>query len=753
MRFGWLKQAARHDPSDVRYEYIEPAELWPLLTKVALWIAVGVVVAQATLLQVIREPFEAAPGSVAPPRATGAAESLLLSMLMMLPAVLILVRRIVDKTYVLRTGWTHWLLLALGTLAFASVGWASDRFIAGIGGLQLFAGTTLVWSMSQLVRSWLRLRIIAGVCAGLLIVYVAQGLLYRFVELPDTQRMFERTRDEFLQQRGWEPDSFQARQFERKLMAGEMTIFSASPNTYSAALVGLGVIGAGLALQRRRDGDDPGWWLPLILISAAAYGMIFLAQTRAAMLSPLLAGVAFWFAWRYQAALRAYSRRAFWASLALVGAVSAAIVGHGMYHGTLFHDSLTFRWDYWLGSWPAFLERPIVGWGYGNFVTAYLPHRLVRAAEEIRDPHNVVVRTFVELGAIGGAILVLAILRGAWAVTRAIVPPTVAPAGSKQPVIWAVFLLALSGVTWNTLFGIDFRQDGWFIAIELLKRGAMLGLLMIGLAVGCARSAQSESFDGRPAPLILLAMVIALGVLLLHAMIDMVVLEPGPMAIFAMILGSVLGVRAPSRVGERRWRWAPAFALAGASVAWIALAATVVTPVLDAEAKSRSADDAIRESRFTFAAELLRSATHDLPPLLRNAEYHYRAARALAMGGSPAAQVLAQASLAIDADPRHIRARLLRAAVAMTTAPPDWPMVLSDYDKAVGLNPNDLQIRRDYARVLETTGRNDQAVRELREVLAINSQLRPDEPERLDDQAVGEIERAMDRLSRRPEPG
>jgi hypothetical protein len=50
--------------------------------------------------------------------------------------------------------------------------------------------------------------------------------------------------------------------------------------------------------------------------------------------------------------------------------------------------SLSYRMQYWRGTWHMLAERPVFGAGPGNFRQLYLKHKLPESSEEIADPHN-----------------------------------------------------------------------------------------------------------------------------------------------------------------------------------------------------------------------------------------------------------------------------------------------------------------------------------------------------------------------------
>src|SRR3954465_11598341 len=127
-------------------------------------------------------------GSLAAPRAAGPATSLFLDLMCCVPAMLILLRRVMDASYVLRWGWSHVVMGLLAVWAMASRLWAADQFAAMVSSADLGAGFVLIWSATQLVRSQLRLRIVAGMSFGLLLVLVGEGLNKRLAEYPETVR-------------------------------------------------------------------------------------------------------------------------------------------------------------------------------------------------------------------------------------------------------------------------------------------------------------------------------------------------------------------------------------------------------------------------------------------------------------------------------------------------------------------------------------------------------------------------------------
>src|SRR5439155_1255012 len=77
------------------------------LTRWAFFRCLALVIARACMLEFCRDPFPAAPGGEPVPRGPGAATSLILDLCCGIPAILILIRRVVDRTYRLQLAWAQ----------------------------------------------------------------------------------------------------------------------------------------------------------------------------------------------------------------------------------------------------------------------------------------------------------------------------------------------------------------------------------------------------------------------------------------------------------------------------------------------------------------------------------------------------------------------------------------------------------------------------------------------------------------------
>lgn len=727
----------------IRVEYYDWTRLLPALTSVAFYLAVALVLARASMSEWLREPFEPHPGGEPAPRTGMPNLSVWLDLVCWLPALLVLIRRCSDKTYVLRFTPAHGLMLALAGLAAISTAWSADRFAAAVTAFHFLSAAVLCWAASQLVRSWMRLRIVAASAVALLGIYAMHGVYYRTVDYPDNVRLVEKDKERILRERGWTEDSFAWKQFYRKVAGGELIGFSTSPNTYAAMLVTLGLLAAALAIQRRRDGDEPAWSVALILpILPAAY-LLLLTNSKTAYLTPLIGAGLIWFGWKFGAKLAERRTAAFWAGVGIVALGTAAVIGHGMYRGALVIDSLTFRWKYWVGSARVFADNALAGVGWSNFSYHYLGRRWPDASEEIKDPHNFIVKCAVELGFLGGVLAIGWIGRLMWEITRPIQPPT-PPVGARSAGIRSIFFLAACAMVINALVSIDYAQESAYVMVELMKRLLYFGILVLVLAAGTIRSTAEVQLDDRPAPLLLIGCIAAVAVFLIHNLIDFSMWEIGPMFFFALLTGALIGVRAESLAGRKK-RHLTAVASAGVALtAWLVAMIGFVIPISSAENSARRADELIRTSdrnpaNLRRAASEFRAAMETTP--VRNADYAYRLARALMFAREDPRQVDVWLSQAIADNPAESAYRSMRAGFWMAQPPDQQPraQIRSDYQRLIDLDPNNIPARLAFAEALESWGETALAQEQYRAALRVNEGYHRDEPKRLSAEQIQRI--------------
>ncbi len=733
------------------------------------------------------------------PAAPGPATSLLMDLLICLPALLVLARRVFDPTFSLRLAWSALPMGLLAVWAAASVLWSDDKFSAVISAANWGTALVFIWSTSQLVRSWLCLRLVAGVCFGLLLVLIVSGWYYRLIDWPDLRRSWQETSAQLLKQMQKEPGSRDAEQFGKNIASGTPLGFSVSTNTYGALLVLTMAVSTGVALQRRRDRDSYGWVMPIAASLVPAAALLVFTRGKAVGATALLGTAALAALAQLDDWPRRYARRAYFIGVGICLLGAAALVGHGLFHHSLPTSSLNFRWHYWVASARLFAKHPIAGVGWENFGSHYLAFRLPLAPEEIRDPHDFFVRAFVELGAIGGLLMISWMLLLWWELSGPLpqilqadaVPSLNSPRGTSPPeggrgypAIAIAVSLALVAVGLNILISFDWAAPGAFLLFEVFRRLLFLVFLLGGLLVVVLPSMTTPNLDDRPAPWVLTGIRVGLGLFLLHNLIEFSLFEPGATSLFALLAGSALGIRLVERSGASpaqtgagqkvpgpRNRTAATAALVAGGLAWLGAAAGLAVPVALAEASARDGDEQMRQASVllrkveTFGemtpdtrdamagANLARAAAADFESALRlvpyNADYALRAAESWRFAGLPshAGPLLATA---IAVDPSNVNFYLTRAQDALEKPGldpvPNEVMILRDFARALELDPNNVRARIDYAAALEHFGHRGEAADQYARALWYNAQLPPEENKRLKEQDVVRIQQHCDQL-------
>ena len=730
----------------------QPATFWQRLTRFALGMAVAIVIARVTTNESLRDPWQALPGGTSAPRGAGPASALVFDLIALFPMLLVLLRATFDSTFQLIFRRSTTLLAAgLSLWTLASAFWATDKFAAIVHAANLAAGFSLLWSFSQLVRTPSRLRFVSATAFGLLLLLAAHALLYRFVDLPDLVRNFQEHQKSLLAERQIDADSFAAKQVALKVTNGELVGFFVSPNTFAAVAVVLLTISFGIGWQRLRDRDGAAWWLLLLAAVGASLCVIIQAKSKTAVATPVLGLILFVVAAFTEHLRQRKPARTFWIAVTVLATGAIAVIGHGLYRHGLFpghlSNSLDFRWKYWVASWAIFKQHLLIGIGWASFGSHYLAVRLPEASEEIKDPHNVFVRIFVELGLVGGVLAV------AWLITAArfIWQPREMPQDEKpERTGWAVWTLACA-MGFEILASIDFSQSGAYLTMELLRRLLFFLALVLGTIVACMQSPQKFVLDDRPAPWIRRGLIIAVALFLLHNQIDFSLFEPGAMFAAAMFAGTALATSSSDNRASKTESRVYMRGFAGGSLALISIAAIVavfvlVVPVIRAEQLAHDADDQIRTSpmddpatgqmQLVEAASKLTQAFDTVP---YNYDYAFRAARANFMIGN-AATADALLDKAIAANPMAVEGLVLKANSLLARKPLDSVAVTKTFERIVQLAPHDASLRLEYASALDRLNMPLAAKDQYQAALAINASLPAEEPRRLSADELQKIE-------------
>jgi O-antigen ligase len=721
------------------------------LTRVALVWALVIIAARFMTTDALRDASAGVPGAIVSTRRPGPSTSLCYDLLETVPALLVLARRAIDKSYPGRFRWSPVLFIALGVFCVSSSFWAADKFAAVVTGLHVAGAAVLLWSVSQLVRSWPQFRLVAALAGGLLLVLVASTLVYRFIDVPDNAKFWDQNKAAILKEHNWDPDSFPARQFEHKLLSGELIGFFYSPNTFAAVSVMLFAACVGIGIFRFRAGDNPMWLVVSFAAAAALAWMLYLARSKTSAATPLIgvAVVAVWAVFGHR--LKRVPGQTYLTVLGAVLLTAGIVVGIGLITGHLFaghfSNSLDFRWKYWTAAAGVFAGHPWTGVGYDNFGPFYLAHRRPEAAEEIIDPHNLVVRCFTEMGIAGGLLLLAWIARLGWELLRPCdeLPDSLdRPPSTREPIVIAA-VAAIVAVIATTDFDFALAPQ-----VMTAVRFVIYGLaLLFGTLAGSLLEPTSESIDPRPAKWIYACLATGLGLFFVANTIDFSWSEPGALTAFAGLAGAALGMTAAQSDSGARTAKArlllPRLGFGAGLLVWLAIAGGIGLPIADAESLAATADGLVGTAgsgtrqdaaHVREAVGLYRRAVQAVP---YNADYRYRLVRAEWMIHDP--NLLTDSTADIAADPSRLKSLLLDAQIRLREPAPDEPAIRRDYETAVRLDPNDVDIRRQFGDALVRFGDHDAAVRQYRAAIDANNALPPDEPKRLPPDRLVELEK------------
>jgi O-antigen ligase len=97
--------------------------------------------------------------------------------------------------------------------------------------------------------------------------------------------------------------------------------------------------------------------------------------------------------------------------------IAAPPTTHGNLNKRLFSFSSSYRTPLWSQAWHEYKAHPIVGGGAGSYESYYLEHRA--RPDKVKNAHNLYLETLAELGPLGLALLLVALLSPLYAAARA----------------------------------------------------------------------------------------------------------------------------------------------------------------------------------------------------------------------------------------------------------------------------------------------------------------------------------------------
>ena len=297
-------------------------------------------------------------------------------------------------------------LAALGSVAvfIHGLGNSVDAFRGGTWMAAMFA----VVALAHLLRER-RLRVVAAaVLLAATVPLVARGAVQVTREHAATVAQYDASREVFLAERGWEPDSSAARSYERRLRQPEATGWFALSNPFSS-LMGIGFIGLGaLAIAGWRRGLAA----PASLVGLGALGagaLLLVNGGKGAIAATGLAATCVVLLARGTIAPRAGL------PLALSAVAILLVVVRGLIGPAIGELSVLFRAFYLEAGARILAENPLLGIGPDALQPAFMMAKTANCPEDVVSLHSIFVDWLVAYGLFGAAwaLALACILRGA----------------------------------------------------------------------------------------------------------------------------------------------------------------------------------------------------------------------------------------------------------------------------------------------------------------------------------------------------
>lgn len=481
-------------------------------------------------------------------------------------------------------------------------GRAGQKHLALIGAADFLTIVLYAITLRQLLTSRWHVRLGLAVVLATAGMMAAKACYQKWIEWPATIKYYEEHRDELLGKASAssaatgsnappatreaialsDDATVQRREglihdYEARLRSGAMTGYFAHPNILGSCMAMLTLCCAGVAFTRWRGGRRGAALAPTVLALACA-GVLIGSQSKGAVVACAAAAcslVACRLALRVSQARHrdrlAVSRQASTTArivrrTVVIGWILAA-VGASSLFAMLRADpgflglSMRYRAMYWEGAKA--MANDVGSWGIGpdNFGRHFTRYKPVACPEEVDDPHNWLIKSFVEYGWLGATGLI-ALLIGGSLKLAAPDDVKVRASGEQAPGLndQERDLLERNGgqtrrlnehsVTMNlaavlTLFGM-----AWVALIADAPMDFTIVTLALGLApfaiffvAGAIERMDITRFDDGDMPLLAAGLGAGLFAFTTHAFIDLALFTPGAATMFFAVVAIALAAR------------------------------------------------------------------------------------------------------------------------------------------------------------------------------------------------------------------
>ncbi len=422
---------------------------------------------------------------------------------------------------------------------------ASNKFAAMTGVFDLSMGILSGWTMAVVCYSDRRRQFAASILVGLLAVLCAKGFYEKYYELPTTLHYFYHHKAAFFAHMGWGPENPNVILFESRIKSQAVTGFLILSDSFAEVLLPLSLLCLPLSLflffrrgksatvpiptvSGMRKGHAviapktlsakqdippaiiPG--IPILLLFIGSLAVLVFTLSKGGMASEAICLLIFLLGWLGRHWLKNHRWHTVIAAVLVVLTIAAGIVGWGLRHHGLPTKDLLYRWQYWTGAVRMVERHPLLGVGLNNFGYYYTRYKLPSAPEDVKDPHNPLVRLASEAGlpaALLWGLLVLAAfvavvakpeqestdanipkakhvfpaLFALFAVTWWMLQATITAPARGGPNEWT-FIVLMAGIYAGVGFlGMVLANGAWVFLTSEQKRVAMLALALGGLGM------------------------------------------------------------------------------------------------------------------------------------------------------------------------------------------------------------------------------------------------------------------------------
>ncbi|QDV91430.1 hypothetical protein RAS2_25290 [Phycisphaerae bacterium RAS2] len=478
------------------------------------------------------------------------------------------------------------MLLVASIIAFARAG---QKHLALIGAADFLTIVLYAITLRQLLTSRWHLRLGLAVVMATAGMLVAKACYQKWVEWPATIKYYEEHRAELLgtatpandarspgalpatqRATALSDDASEQRReglihdYEARLRSGAMTGYFAHPNILGSCMAMLTLCCGGIAFTRWRSGRRGAMVAPTLLAFSCA-GVLIGSQSKGAGAACIASALFFLpgmvrsirpdlISPRITKPLsRTFARR-----MVIAGWILAAVGASSLFamlraEPGLLGLSMRYRAMYWEGAKAMVDDVGVWGIGPDNFGRHFTRYKPVACPEEVDDPHNWLIKSFVEYGWLGAAGLLALLIGGSLKLATVPSPSQEEGWGEGDPRAARTQSVVLNLAVVLALFAL-----AWCILIAGAPSDFTIVMLALGLApfalffvAGAIERADTTSFDESDMPLLAAGLGAGLVAFLAHAFIDLALFTPGAATMFFAVAAIALAAREPRQFNLR----------------------------------------------------------------------------------------------------------------------------------------------------------------------------------------------------------